>query len=55
MTALLAVQFSKEVGFMDVLFEGDAAQVVKEIQSEHPSFSRVGHLLDCIQSEMRSF
>jgi ribonuclease HI len=55
MAALLAVQFSKEVGFMDVMFEGDAVQVVKEIQFEHSSFSRLGHLLECIQSEMQSF
>lgn len=55
MVALLAVQFSKEVGFMDVMFEGDVAQVVKEIQIEHSSFSRIGHLLECIQSKMRSF
>jgi ribonuclease HI len=55
LAALQAVQFSKEVGFMDVIFEGDAAQIVKEIQSEHHSFSRIGHLLECIHSEMRSF
>jgi hypothetical protein len=55
MAALLAVQFSKEVGFMDVMFEGDEAQVMKEIQFEHSSFSRIGHLLECIQTEMRSF
>ncbi|XP_062170524.1 uncharacterized protein LOC133876257 [Alnus glutinosa] len=30
MAALEALQFSKEAGFWDVVFEGDAAQVVKE-------------------------
>jgi ribonuclease HI len=52
LAALQAVQFSKEVRFMDVIFEGDAVQVVKEIQTEHHSFSRIGHLLECIHSEM---
>jgi hypothetical protein len=31
MTALYAVQFSLEVGFFDVVFEGDAQAVIKEI------------------------
>jgi ribonuclease HI len=52
LAALQAVQFSKEVRFVDVIFEGDAAQVVKEIQTEHHSFSQIGHLLECIHSEM---
>jgi hypothetical protein len=53
--ALQAVQFSKDAGFMEVIFEGDAAQVMKEIQTEHHSFSQTGHLLEFIHSEMRSF
>jgi hypothetical protein len=45
MAALQAVQFSKEVGFRDVIFEGDAAQVVKEITTHSPRFSKVSHLI----------
>ncbi|XP_062167103.1 uncharacterized protein LOC133873412 [Alnus glutinosa] len=55
LVALQAVQFSKDAGFMEVIFEGDAAQVVKEIQTEHHFFSWIGHLLEFIHSEMRSF
>jgi len=38
MGALYAVQFCKEVGFFDVLFEGDVNTVVKEINSAPPFF-----------------
>ncbi|XP_062152163.1 uncharacterized protein LOC133860602 [Alnus glutinosa] len=34
MATLEAIQFSKEAGFWNVIFEGDAAQVVKEIKSD---------------------
>jgi ribonuclease HI len=38
MGALYAVQFCKEVDFFDVLFEGDANTVVKEINLAPPFF-----------------
>jgi len=53
--ALYAVQFSKEMGFLDAVFEGDAAQVVKDINSAPPYGSRVGHFLENIHSEKRNF
>jgi len=34
MAALEAIQFSKEASFWDVIFKGDAAQVIKEIKSD---------------------
>jgi hypothetical protein len=55
MAALFAMQFSKEVGFLDVIFEGDAAQVVKEINSVRPYVSRVGHFLENIHLEKGCF
>lgn len=33
MSAIHAVLFSKEVGFLDIIFEGDALQVVREMNS----------------------
>lgn len=37
LTATHFILFSKDVGFVDVLFEGDALQVVRDIQSDPPS------------------
>jgi hypothetical protein len=53
--ALFSMQFSKEVGFLDVVFEGDAAQVVKEINFVPPYVSRVGHFLENIHLEKGCF
>jgi hypothetical protein len=48
MTALFAVQFSLEVGFFYVVFEGDAKTVIKEIDSQPPHLSRIGHFIESI-------
>jgi len=42
------MQFSKEAGFWEVIFEGDAAQVVKEIKSDPPFLSKVRHFIEGI-------
>jgi ribonuclease HI len=55
MAALQAVQFSKEAGFWEVIFEGDATQVVKEILSDPPMFSKAGHFIESIQQERHFF
>jgi hypothetical protein len=43
-----AVLFMKEVGFLSVIFEGDTAQIILEINSDPPYLSRFGHLLEII-------
>jgi hypothetical protein len=45
MAALNAVQFCKEVGFLDVMFEGDASQVIREVNSGPSFLSRFAILL----------
>jgi len=50
MAALFAVQFCIEVGFFDVVFEGDAQTVIKEIDSQPPHLSRIGHFIESIAS-----
>jgi ribonuclease HI len=55
MAALQAIQFSKEVGFWDVIFEGDAAQVVKEITTHSSRFSKAGHFIESIYLENQFF
>jgi hypothetical protein len=45
------VQFIKEVGFFDAIFERDAVQVISEINSGPPYLSRLGHFLESIHME----
>jgi hypothetical protein len=39
----------------EVIFEGDAAQVIKEINSAPPFLSKIGHFIESIHSEMSWF
>jgi len=55
MAALQAMQFSKDASFWEVIFEGDATQVVKEILSDPPLFSKAGHFIESIQQERHHF
>jgi hypothetical protein len=55
MAALWAVLFCKECGFLDVIFEGDASQVVNEIHSKPPFLSTTSHLIESISQEILSF
>jgi ribonuclease HI len=54
LAVLEAVQFAKETGFLDAIFEGDAAQVIEEINSNPPYLSRADHILESIHVEWRS-
>jgi hypothetical protein len=49
MAALHPVMFCKEVGFLDVVFEGDALQVIQEIIADLPLHARIGHFVDSIR------
>jgi hypothetical protein len=45
----MAVLFCKELGLSEVIFEGDAAQVISDINSPPPPhFSKAGHITECI-------
>jgi ribonuclease HI len=55
MATLQAMQFSKEAGFWEVIFEGDAVLVVKEIKSNPPFLSKIGHFIESIHQEMQHF
>jgi hypothetical protein len=55
MAALWAVLFCKEVGFFEVVFEGDSAQVVGEILSNPTYLSSSGHLIESIVKELNCF
>jgi hypothetical protein len=43
------------VGFWDIIFEGDATQVVKEITIQSSSFSKVDHFIESIYLEKQLF
>lgn len=55
MAAFCALEFSKEAGFFEVIFEGDAAQVVADINMVSLNLSKTGHLTESIQQQMRWF
>lgn len=40
LAALHAVILSKEIGFSDIILEGDALQIIQEINSERPNLSK---------------
>jgi hypothetical protein len=50
-----AVSFSKKVSFFEVIFEGDALNVIKEVNSNPPFLSIVGHLVEGIRNELGFF
>jgi len=46
--ALLAVLFGKEAGFFEVVFKGDAAQVVAKIYSSPLYCSKNGQMIESL-------
>jgi hypothetical protein len=50
-----ACLFCKDMGFFDIILEGDTLQIVLEINSSLPSLSRFGHFIDSINRELSSF
>jgi hypothetical protein len=55
MATLHAIIFSIEVGFFYVVFEGDALQVVCDINSAPLYSSRIGHFIESINQELGCF
>jgi ribonuclease HI len=55
LAASYAVIFYLEVGFFDIIVEGDALQVIKDINSSPHFLSRNGHLIEGIKQEMQQF
>jgi hypothetical protein len=54
MAALWTVQFHKKVGFFEVVFEGDVAHVVTEINSAPPHLSKSGYFVESICQEIHN-
>jgi ribonuclease HI len=55
MAALSAMYFCREVGFFDVILEGDAKQVLQAINSNPHFLSKFGHFIESIHHEKRNF
>jgi hypothetical protein len=53
LAAVHAIMFCKDLGYANVIFEGDALQIIKAIGEEGPCLSSFGHLIDCIHNELR--
>jgi hypothetical protein len=53
LAALSAIQWCQEQSFQDVIFEGDALQVVKEVNSDRPCSSYYGHLVEDVKVGLR--
>lgn len=53
--ALHAVTFSKDMGLFDIILEGNALQIIKEINSTNINLSRYGHFIDGIKTELSFF
>jgi ribonuclease HI len=49
-----AVIFCKELGYTNVIFEGDAMQVIKAIEMNGQCMSSYGHMIECIREELRN-
>jgi ribonuclease HI len=52
MAASYAVSFYLEVGFFHVIFEGDALNVIREVNSNPPYLSKSGHFIEGIKQEV---
>jgi ribonuclease HI len=55
LVALHAVEFSRDLGLQDVIFEGDSLQVVKMILDQDESWCRFGQIVADIQTVLGSF
>jgi hypothetical protein len=50
--ALHVVIFIKELSFPDTILEGDALQIIQEINSRRPNLSKISHFVESIQQEL---
>ena len=55
LAALQAVEFSRDLGLQDVIFEGDSLQVVNMILDHDESWCRFGQIVANIQMVLGSF
>jgi hypothetical protein len=54
LAALYAVMFNGSFGFLEVVFEGDASQVISDINSPPHHFSKAGQFSKSVISESKS-
>lgn len=48
----MAIQLAREMGLTQVCLEGDAKIIVDAVNSREPDWSRSGHLVDDIRTEL---
>jgi hypothetical protein len=49
MTALYATIFNGEMGFLDIILDGDALRIGKKVNFATPCFSSFGHFIKYIK------
>jgi hypothetical protein len=49
LAALHTVEFSREMGFSDIIMEGDTLQIVKTVKDLDPNGSTYGHIVEGIK------
>jgi hypothetical protein len=55
MGSLGAVESFRDLGFGNVMFEGDSKQVVAKILSKEPNWCKYGHIVGVIHEVLESF
>jgi ribonuclease HI len=53
--ALEATQLERDMGYEQIHFMGDAKTVIDAVNSEEPDWSRIGHLISDICSNLQEF
>jgi hypothetical protein len=55
LAATNGVIFCKELGYTNIIFDGDTMQIIKAIEVEDPCLRSYGHIIDCIHRELNCF
>ncbi len=55
MAALFALEFCCELGYVNVVSEGDSLQIIKGVCDPDYSLDRIGHFLDAIRQKVGEF
>jgi len=55
MATLFALEFCCELGYVNVVSEGDSLQIIKGVCDSDYSLDRIGHFLDAIRQKVSEF
>lgn len=55
MVAWKAVEFSKDLGYQNIMIEGDVSEIVYVLRSDESPWSKYGHLMIDVEILLSSF